>query len=296
MIVTRFAPSPTGFLHLGNAYAALFAHDIAVRAGGRFLLRIEDIDAARCGPEFETAIRDDLHWLGIAFEEPVRRQSEHFADYAAALTKLERSGLLYPCFCTRKAIADEIARAGVAPQAAELGPDSLLYPGTCRALLAPERERRIASGAAYALRLNVAQAVRAAGSDLGFEETGHGPCGEAGLQHADPLRFGDVILARKEISTSYHLAVVVDDALQGVTLVTRGEDLFTATPLQRLLQALLNLPTPLYRHHRLILDASGRKLSKRDKAATLVELRRSGMTAKEVCAQLGLPSGPSYSN
>jgi glutamyl-Q tRNA(Asp) synthetase len=289
MIVTRFAPSPTGFLHLGHAYAALFAHDIATRAQGRFLLRIEDIDGARCRPEFETAIKEDLHWLGIEVEEPVRRQSEHFADYAAALTKLDRLGLLYPCFCTRKEIAEEIARAGIAPQGAELGPDGPVYPGTCRTLTSAERERRIASSAAYALRLDVVQAVKAAGSDLGFEETGRGPGGEVGLQRADPLRFGDIVLARKETPASYHLAVVVDDALQGVTLVTRGEDLFAATPVQRLLQALLNLPAPLYRHHRLILDAMGRKLSKRDKAATLAELRRSGLRPEDVLAQLELP-------
>jgi glutamyl-Q tRNA(Asp) synthetase len=260
MIVTRFAPSPTGFLHLGHAYAALFAYDMAKHSGGRFLLRIEDIDRTRCRPSFEEAIKDDIGWLGIAFEEPVRRQSEHFSDYAVALARLEEKRVLYPCFCTRKEITQEFARAGIAPQAGEFGPDGPLYPGTCRTLAPSVREKRISDGAAYALRLDVAKA-RAIAGPLVFEESGRGNGGETGMQTARPELLGDIVLARKELPASYHLAVVVDDALQGVTLVTRGEDLFPATHIQRLLQALLDLPTPGYAHHRLILDAQGRKFS-----------------------------------
>jgi glutamyl-Q tRNA(Asp) synthetase len=288
MIVTRFAPSPTGFLHLGHAYAALTGFETARAAGGRFLLRIEDIDAARCRPEYERAIFDDLRWLGLYWEEPVRRQSEHFADYAAALKKLEFMGLLYPCFCTRKDIADEIARAGVAPQLSELEPEGPLYPGTCRALSNELRARRIAEGEAYALRLDVEKARRLIARDLTFEETGRGPNGETGVQMARPELLGDVVLARKELPASYHLAVVVDDALQSVTLVTRGEDLFPATHIQRLLQALLECPAPAYAHHRLILDSEGRKFSKRDRAATLLALRQSGATPKDVRAMIGM--------
>jgi glutamyl-Q tRNA(Asp) synthetase len=288
MIVTRFAPSPTGFLHLGHAYAALTAFDAARETGARFLLRIEDIDDIRCRPDFEQAIFEDLRWLGLIWEEPVRRQSEHFADYADALKRLESKGLLYPCFCTRKAIADEIARAGLAPAAAELSPEGPLYPGTCRALTAETRIRRMAHGDAYALRLDVAKAMRFLARDLVFEEKRRGPNGETGLQTARPQLLGDVVLARKELPTSYHLAVVVDDALQDVTLVTRGEDLFPATHIQRLLQALLDLPTPAYAHHRLILDQAGRKFSKRDRAATLSSLRQSGATPEGLRAMIGL--------
>ena len=288
MIVTRFAPSPTGFLHLGHAYAAWFAFDLAVRAGGRFLLRIEDIDRTRYREEFEVAIKEDLRWLGIGFEEPVRRQSEHFADYAAALAQLDAAGLLYPCFCTRKEIADEIARAGIAPGLGEIGPDGPIYPGTCRTLSPQTRSERIASGSPYALRLDTAKALATLKSDLTFDEQGRGPGGETGTQVARPLLFGDVVLARKELPASYHLAVVVDDALQGVTLVTRGQDLFPATHIQILLQALLNLPTPAYAHHRLILDAEGRKFSKRDKAVTLQSLRLSGLQPAQIRSQLDL--------
>jgi len=288
MIVTRFAPSPTGFLHLGHAYAALTAFDTADRHGGRFLLRIEDIDRGRCRPEFEQAIYDDLEWLGLKWEKPVRRQAEHFADYAAALEKLRDRGLLYPCFCTRKDIADEIARAGVAPQASELGPDGPLYPGTCRGLSEPNKASRLQEGAPYALRLDVAQAVKQVPGGLTFGERGRGPNGETGVQVARPELVGDIVLARKELPASYHLAVVVDDALQGVTLVTRGEDLFPATHIQRLLQALLDLPEPAYAHHRLIKDASGRKFSKRDSAVTLSSLRQVGDTPHSIRTIIGL--------
>ena len=288
MIVTRFAPSPTGFLHLGHAYAALIGFETAHATGGRFLLRIDDIYLTRCRPEYERAIFEDLRWLGLSWEEPVRRQSEHFADYEAALEKLEARGLLYPCFCTRKEIADEIARAGIAPQLSELGPEGPLYPGTCRTLSDETRARRIAEAAPYALRLDVAKARRLIGQALTFEETGRGPNGETGVQVARPELLGDVVLARKELPASYHLAVVVDDALQGVTLVTRGEDLFPATHIQRLLQALLDLPATAYAHHRLILDAAGRKFSKRDRAATLLALRQSGATPKDVRSLIGM--------
>jgi glutamyl-Q tRNA(Asp) synthetase len=284
MFVTRFAPSPTGFLHLGHAYAAIAAHDAAAQ-GGRFLLRIEDIDAARCRPEFTRAITDDLAWLGLSWEAPVRRQSEHFADYGHALDRLREAELLYPCFCTRKEIAEEIARADAAPHAGSEGPP---YPGTCRALSDAVRAGRMAQGAPYALRLDMARALaRTRDSALAFEERGAGPRGETGRRIAQPASHGDVVLARKGLPASYHLAVVVDDALQGVTLVTRGDDLFAATSLQRLLQALLGLPTPAYAHHPLIRDAQGRKFSKRDQAATLASLRASGVTPDEVRQRIG---------
>jgi glutamyl-Q tRNA(Asp) synthetase len=273
MIVTRFAPSPTGMLHLGHGFAAL----TACAAGDRFLVRIEDLDAARSRPEFERAILDDLRWLGLPFEAPVLRQSERMHAYRASLDSLRRRGLLYPCFCTRKEIADEIARSAEAPH----GPDGPLYPGTCRALSETERARRMAQGAPFALRLDAAKAAAQTGP-LVFEESGGGPQGEIGRIGVDPLQFGDVVLARKETPAAYHLAVVVDDAFQGVTLITRGNDLFAATHVQRLLQALLDLPVPSYAHHRLILDAQGRKFSKRDQAVTLQALRRSGVTPAQI--------------
>jgi glutamyl-Q tRNA(Asp) synthetase len=278
MIVTRFAPSPTGYLHLGHAYAAIRAHD----AGERFLLRIEDIDRIRCRPEFEAAIFEDLAWLGLDWEKPVLRQSDRSFVYAAALQKLTAQGLIYPCFCTRKDIADEIARAGAAPHGAE-GP---LYPGICRDLSDDARREKIASGVPYALRLDAAKAATLAGP-LSFEEQGAGPAGEHGTIAVDPLSLGDVVLARKEMPAAYHLAVVVDDAHQGVTLVTRGEDLFVATHVQRLLQALLDLPAPGYAHHKLILDDQGKKFSKRDQAVTLRELRAKGETPSALRTRLG---------
>jgi len=271
MIVTRFAPSPTGLLHLGHAYSALFAWRRAREAGGRFLLRIEDIDRTRCRPEFTAAILEDLAWLGLDWDGEVRQQAEHFADYEAALDRLDVAGLIYPCFCTRAAIAAEIARAGGAPQG-EAGP---LYPGTCRSLAMEERLRRIAAGESFALRLDVSRALARTGPLQWDEE-------EQGIIAAQPELLGDVVLARKDTPTSYHLAVTVDDALQGVTLVTRGADLFAATHLHRLLQALLDLPVPRYRHHALLTDASGKRFAKRDKALTLRALRESGKTPEEV--------------
>lgn len=280
---TRFAPSPTGYLHLGHAYAAITAHAAARAAGGSFVVRIDDIDGTRCRPEFEAAIFDDLAWLGLEWEQPVRRQSEHFNDYAAALSRLEQCGVLYPCFCTRKDITAEIARAVDAPH----GPEGPLYPGTCRALSQQERARHAAQEP-YAVRLDVARAMEQVGQLMTFKELGRGPEGEHGVREAEPRRLGDVVLARKELPASYHLAVVVDDALQGIELVTRGEDLYHATHIQRLLQALLGLPTPRYAHHRLILDGSGKKFSKRDQAVTLRALRADGVTPADIRKQLGL--------
>ncbi|MCW5731670.1 MAG: tRNA glutamyl-Q(34) synthetase GluQRS [Alphaproteobacteria bacterium] len=277
--VTRFAPSPTGHLHLGHAHSALAGFRAARETGGRFLLRIEDIDLGRARPEYETAIFEDLAWLGLAWEEPVRRQSEHFDDYRAALARLAAAGLLYPCFCTRAEIQAEIARAPSAPQ----GPDGPLYPGTCRALTGDERDRRLARGEPHALRLDVARARARIGSDLTFEEEGRGPV------LARPALFGDVVLARRDFPASYHLAVVVDDALQAVSLVTRGEDLFPATHLHRLLQALLDVPVPRYRHHALLRDDAGRRLAKRDGARAIRELRRLGLSPAEVRRRAGFP-------
>jgi glutamyl-Q tRNA(Asp) synthetase len=276
---TRFAPSPTGYLHLGHAFAAIKA----AGSGDRFLLRIEDIDATRCRPEFEAAIFEDLKWLGLAWEEPVLRQSTRMETYAAALQSLQSRGLLYPCFCTRQEIAEEIARAAEAPH----GPDGPLYPGTCRHLSADERAERLASGKPYALRLDAAKAADLVGQ-LEFEERGTGPHGETGCIAVAPRAFGDVVLARKDMPTAYHLAVVVDDAFQGVTLVTRGHDLFAAAHIQRVLQVLLGLPALAYAHHRLILDAHGRKFSKRDHAVTLRALRESAVTPAQIRTRLEL--------
>lgn len=273
--VSRFAPSPTGHLHLGHAHAALFAHAEAERAGGRFLLRIEDIDRTRCRPEYEAAIFEDLAWLGLAWGEPVRRQSQHFPDYAQALARLREMGVLYPCFCTRGDIQAEIAAAGQAPH----GADGPLYPGTCRRRPAAERARLAAAGTA-ALRLDMEKATMLAGP-LTWRDRGRGE------MRAEPQRFGDVVLARKDTPASYHLAVTVDDHIQGVTLVTRGEDLFAATHVHRLLQALLGLDTPDYHHHRLLCDDSGRRYAKRDRALTLRALREAGRGAGEVRAMAG---------
>ncbi|MFO1437787.1 MAG: tRNA glutamyl-Q(34) synthetase GluQRS [Verrucomicrobiaceae bacterium] len=272
---TRFAPSPTGWLHLGHAFAALFAAQQA--DCGRFLIRLEDIDATRARPEYEEAIFEDLAWLGLSWEKPVRRQSDHFEDYRAALNQLEAKELLYPCFCTRRDIQDEIARAGNAPQ----GPDGPLYPGTCRHLDADERQQRLASGAAYALRLDVAKALELLDAPLSFTELSRGE------MIADPSIFGDVVLARKDTPASYHLAVVVDDALQGITLVTRGEDLLPAAHLHRLLQHLLGLPVPRWHHHRLITDETGKRLAKRDDARSLRSLREAGWTPERVREVIG---------
>ncbi|HLZ65579.1 MAG TPA: tRNA glutamyl-Q(34) synthetase GluQRS [Aliidongia sp.] len=274
MPVTRFAPSPTGFLHIGHALSALFAR-AAAGPDGRFLLRLEDIDRTRCRPEYAAAIEEDLAWLGLEWQRPVRVQSEHFADYAAVLDGLRERGLVYPCFCTRSAAAAEAAGAVAAPHG--LGP---LYPGTCRHLSAAERADRIAAGMPHALRLDLARAQAETGP-LTWRDL------DRGVIEAAPERLGDVVLARKDCPTSYHLSVTWDDALQGVELVTRGEDLFEATHIHRLLQALLGLPVPAWRHHRLLLDAEGKRFAKRDKAPTLRALRESGKSAAEVRALVG---------
>ncbi|GGJ02816.1 tRNA glutamyl-Q(34) synthetase GluQRS [Neoroseomonas lacus] len=276
-IVTRFAPSPTGYLHLGHAHSAAFAWRQARDAGGRFLLRIEDIDPTRCRPEFTEAILEDLAWLGLDWDGPVRVQSAHLPAYRATLHALSARGLLYPCFCTRADIAREIAASVAAPH----GPDGPVYPGTCRRLSADERAARLARGEPHALRLDMQAALATLPAPLTFEEAGEGRLG------CDPARFGDAVLARKDVPASYHLCVTHDDALQGVTLVTRGVDLKPATDLHRLLQALMGWPEPSYAHHGLLTDTSGRRLAKRDRAATIRDLRASGASAAEVLRLAG---------
>jgi glutamyl-Q tRNA(Asp) synthetase len=290
--VFRFAPSPNGYLHLGHALSALLNFDMARRGGGRFLLRIEDIDAMRCRPAYEAAICEDLDWLGLRWEEPVLRQSVRLEAYRNALHRLESMGVVYPSFESRAETARLVAerdRAGPWPR----DPDGVaLYPGGGRSLPADERRRRIEAGGPFALRLDVAAAVALAhlsgGPPLDWAETGAGPDGETGAVAADPAAWGDVILARKDAPASYHLSVVVDDAHQGVTRVVRGQDLFYATGLHRLLQELLGLPAPVYHHHRLIRDADGHKLSKATGATGLRELRAAGVTPDDVRRMIGL--------
>ncbi len=274
---TRFAPSPTGLLHAGHAYSALFSQAAAQKTGGRFLLRIEDIDFTRCKEEHEDAIYEDLAWLGLEWEQPVRRQSEHLGHYKAVITGLQGRGLVYPCFCTRKDILTEIERSGAAPH----GPGELLYPGICRQLSQDERKSRIEAGEEFALRLDLARALAAIdGEELTWHDR------HKGRQIARPELLGDAVLARKDIRTSYHLAVVADDALQGITLVTRGEDLFEATHLHRLLQALLGLPVPEYVHHPLLRDPEGNRLAKRKKSPTLRDLRKGGKAVEDLRKEL----------
>lgn len=271
MIVTRFAPSPTGYLHLGHAFSALFAWRHAREAGGRFLLRLEDIDPTRCRPEYAAAILEDLGWLGLDWDGEVRVQSQHLADYRAALDQLAARDLLFPCFCTRA----DIQQSAAAPHT----PDGVrLYPGTCRKLSAAERAARIAAGIPHAQRLDMERALACVGTALTFQEDGEGSLS------CHPERFGDVVLARKDAPASYHLCVTHDDALQGVTLVTRGADLKPATDLHRLLQSLMHWPTPRYAHHALLTDDTGRRLAKRDRAATLRDLREAGQTPEQVRA------------
>jgi glutamyl-Q tRNA(Asp) synthetase len=289
--VFRFAPSPNGHLHLGHALSALVNFNMARAAGGRFLLRIEDIDATRCRSEFETAIYEDLAWLGISWDGPVRRQSEHFDEYRAALARLDAAGLLYPSFESRAEIAALVfdpATPGNWPRDPDGAP---LYPGTARALSGSERARRIAAGEPYAVRLDMAAAIGRAGAlalDLTWAETGSGPDRESGIVPAAPARWGDLVLGRKEVPTSYHLSVVIDDARQGTTHVVRGRDLFWSTSVHRLLQALLDLPIPVYHHHRLVLDADGRKLSKSTQATALRTLRGNGVAAADIRRMVGL--------
>lgn len=270
-IVTRFAPSPTGGLHLGHAFSALLCFEAAQDAKGRFLLRVEDIDRGRCRAEHERAMLDDLAWLGLEWEQPVRRQSEHFSDYREALESLAAMGLLYPCFCTRAEIRREIEHSPNAPH----GPDGYLYPGTCRALTIREREARLAADEPHALRLDATRAAAITGQLTWRDD-------DAGEVAAEPELLGDAVLARKDVPTSYHLAVTVDDHLQGITLVIRGRDLFHATHLHRLLQELLGYPSPRYRHHAVLGNDAGQRLSKRDQATTLKALRASGATPDDI--------------
>ncbi|TCS61671.1 glutamyl-Q tRNA(Asp) synthetase [Varunaivibrio sulfuroxidans] len=279
-MITRFAPSPTGYLHLGHAYAALFAAGYARRVGGRFYLRLEDIDHTRCSETFAEAIFEDLAWLGVHWRAPVLRQSQRLEVYAQALRSLRDRRLVYPCFCTRKDIAHEVAAAGGAPHLSEnsasRGP---LYPGTCRGLSVEVRAARIAEGVPHAWRLDMAAALAQTGAEttpLFWRDARRGEV------RAAPEMFGDVVLARKDIPTSYHLSATLDDAAQEVTLVTRGEDLFHATHIHRLLQALLGLETPLYHHHVLLCDSQGRRLAKRDSGVTLRALRRRGLSSGDV--------------
>ncbi|RAK56590.1 tRNA glutamyl-Q(34) synthetase GluQRS [Phenylobacterium deserti] len=277
--VTRFAPSPTGWLHRGHAFSAMTAFEAARAAHGRFILRIEDIDRTRCRPEYEDGILEDLAWLGLSWEQPVRRQSDHFADYERSLRELAERGLLYRCFRTRKEIAEEIGRA----------PHGAMEVFRGAPLPAEEEAARLAAGEPFAWRLSLTAAERALGGfeGLTFIEDGEGPSGERGVIQARPELGGDVVLARKDVGVAYHLAVVHDDALQGVTHVVRGQDLFEATHVQRLLQALLALPTPIYRHHRLLTGPDGKRFAKRDRAETLRELRGRGITATELRREMG---------
>lgn len=288
-LVTRFAPSPTGRLHLGHALSALTAHDLARRHGGCFILRIEDIDTQRCRPEFLAALLDDLAWLGITWDEPVRHQSAHFGDYRVVLDDLSARGLVYPCFCTRGDIAAEIAASASAPHGPPpMGPDGPLYPGTCRRLSTAHRQTRLAAGEPHALRLDMTAAISAAGP-LGWVEI------RDGRPHriaATPAIHGDVVLARKDVPASYHLTVSHDDAHQGITHVVRGRDLRAATHLHRLLQALMGWPVPVWQHHRLLTDDRGQRLAKRTPGVRLADLRAAGVTPAEIRRRLGLgPAG-----
>jgi len=282
--VFRFAPSPNGYLHLGHALSALLNAEMARAAGGQLLLRIEDIDETRCRPEFEAAIYEDLAWLGLRWEQPVRRQSEHYNYYRTALGKLESLSLAYPSFESRAEIARLVAAREPWPRDPDGAP---LYPGDAKSMTPAERVRRMRAAEPYALRLDM-QAALARVGPLSWKESGAGPSGETGTIAANPAAWGDVVLARKEMPTSYHLAVVVDDAEQGVTDVVRGCDLFQGTGVHRLLQALLGLVAPRYHHHRLILDAEGRKLSKSTLATGLRELRAGGASAADIRALVGL--------
>ena len=283
--VTRFAPSPTGLLHKGHAFSALTAYEAARSAGGRFLLRIEDIDATRCRPDYEAAIYQDLAWLGLSWEQPVRRQSEHFDAYRAAIERLDAHGLVYASFESRAEIA-RLVRAREARGPWPRDPDGApLFPGSARALSPVERTRRMQAGEPYALRLDMAAAVARAGPLTWREQQADG---RVEAIAADPAAWGDVVLARKETPTSYHVSVVVDDAAQRITDVVRGQDLFAATAVHRLLQVLLALPEPVYQHHSLILDADGRKLSKSTQSTGLRELRDRGATPADIRRMVGL--------
>jgi len=287
--VFRFAPSPNGELHLGHAYSALLNDRLARASNGRLLLRIEDIDLTRCTLEFEEGIYRDLSWLGIRWEEPVRRQSEHFEDYARALETLVDAGLVYPSFMSRGEVRAIISESEAEGKTWPRDPDGVpLFPPAERHLSEKERRRRIAEGEAYAWRINIDEAARHVGSALTWEEQGEGPDGESGTIRANPQAWGDVVIARKEVPTSYHLAVVIDDALQGITHVVRGRDLFHATGMQRLLQELLGFSAPVYLHHDLVLADDGRKLSKSRRDTGLAALREAGLTPEDIRRMVGL--------
>ncbi len=283
--VVRFAPSPNGYLHLGHAYSAVMNGVLAADTGGRFLLRMENIDVTRCRPEFETALLEDLAWLGLRWEEPVWRQSDHFASYATALRRLERRGLVYPCFCSRGDIMSAVASRPRWP----VDPDGTpLYPGTCKHMSAERRAQRFASGERASHRLDIERALDLVGRELSWGEYRGGSLRFE--ERATPEIWGDAVLSRKDIATSYHIAVVLDDAAQGITDIVRGEDLFMATNLHRILQALLDLPTPNYHHHALIRDSAGQKLAKSLRAKPLRSYRQEGLRRHDVMARLGLPA------
>ena len=287
--VLRFAPSPNGHLHLGHAYSAIYTWNRARDLGARFLLRIEDIDLVRCSNAFADQVLDDLAWLGLRWEQPVRRQSEHFDDFRAAVGRLAEVGVLYPCFATRKDIREAVADRPDHPLDPEGAP---IYPGLSKSLGEAERRALLAANKPHSLRIDIAKALEMAGtrlaSDLSFQESGSGPRGETGLLVINPKIWGDVVIARKDVPTSYHLSVVVDDALQGVTHVTRGQDLFYTTPIHRLLQVLLDLPEPAYEHHGLIRDDSGRRLSKSARDRSILSLRNEGCLPEDIYAMIGL--------
>jgi glutamyl-Q tRNA(Asp) synthetase len=285
--VFRFAPSPNGYLHLGHALSALLNADMARAAGGRLILRIEDIDTARCRPEFEAAIYDDLAWLGLTWEQPVRRQSEHLDEYRAALAKLDAMQLTFPSFESRAEIARLVADRESHARWPRDPDGTPLYPGAARQMTSQERAARFARSEPFAIRLDTTRAQEWAGA-LCWSESGVGPDGERGEVAADPAAWGDFVLARKDMPTSYHLSVVIDDALQGVSHVVRGSDLFWSTSVHCLLRALLGLPVPRYHHHRLILDENGRKLSKSTGATALRELRLQGATPADIRRMVGL--------
>ncbi|TCN17584.1 tRNA glutamyl-Q(34) synthetase GluQRS [Sinorhizobium americanum] len=285
--VFRFAPSPNGLLHLGHALSAIINHDMAGARGGRFLLRIEDIDRTRCRPEFEAAIFEDLAWLGLIWEQPVRRQSDHLDLYAAALERLRTMGLVYPSVMTRGEIKTAVAAHEASGQAWPRDPDGTpLYPGRERELTASEQADLVAGGRPHAWRLDVAKAVGRLAEPLLWRETGAGPAGETGPIAADPRAWGDVVLSRSDAPSSYHLSVVVDDTLQGITHVVRGRDLYHATSIHRLLQRLLDLPEPVYHHHRLILGPDGRKLSKSNGDTSIAAFRAAGRSPAELRAMI----------
>jgi len=278
--VTRFAPSPSGRLHKGHAFSALTAYRLAQENGGRFLLRIEDIDASRCKPEFVEGIYEDLAWLDLDWDRPVRLQSEHYSDYTAALDKLKTLGALYPCFCTRKDIREEIQRAESAPHAPKRGTTGLVYPGLCRGKDIAKCEAMIAEGKPHAWRLDLKAALKKIKGPLIWHDEIKGDI------TAVPHELGDVVLARKDMPTSYHLSVVVDDAVQGINHIIRGEDLFQATHIHIVLQKLLGLATPAYHHHALLLDEQGERFAKRNKSATLENLQTAGVRAADLINEL----------